>query len=299
MATVLTITANPLLDHLTEARLELGKVTRVARFTPLAGGKGLNVARVLARHGHRVLAAGFAGGPGGALIADLIAADGVEPCLTATAARTRIGFQASAPQRGTTALLEDGVPISAEECGALLRQVRSLLTGTALVVVGGSVPDASTCSGLYRQILDACATAGVPCWVDAYGPAMDEALAGAHPPLLAKPNRQEYGKGRKWLACRELHLTDGGAEVKVRHPDGRYRVIPPTVVELNPVGSGDCYIAGLAHARLNGAALPDQLRYAAAAGAANAARADVARIGPQDIEPLLDGVELIPLGEQS
>lgn len=295
MATILTLTANPLIDHLAASRIEAGAVNRVGHFVPLAGGKGLNMGRVLARHGHRVIATGFAGGPTGQLLADLTAADGMEPAFVATAARSRIGFIAIDPERGgTTAVLENGCAITPAEMGSMMLRFRALLTGIDLVIVGGSVPH-ENCNGLYRQVLDACALAKIPCWVDSYGVAMDEALAGVHPPALAKPNKQEYGKGRRWLPCRELHLTDGANEIKVRHPHGRFRIIPPTVKQLNQVGSGDCYLAALAHARLANLSIEEQLRYAAAAGAANAARVDIARISPADIEALVDQVQITTL----
>jgi fructose-1-phosphate kinase PfkB-like protein len=299
MATIVTLTANPLLDHLAEARIAPGRIARVEAFTPVAGGKGTNMGRVLARHGHRVIAAGFAGGESGRQFADLIAADGLEPALTPTAARTRIGFICldQGDARGNTSVMEGGFAVTSEELGALVTQMRRLVIGADLCLVGGSVPDPS-CAPLYRLVLEVCHQAGVPCWIDAYGPAMDQALAAAHPPELAKPNREEYGAdGRPWLACRELHLSDGPREVHVRHPQGRFRVAPPTLEECNPVGSGDCYLAALAHARLAGWPLAEQLRYAAAAGAANAARADVARIGPADIEPWRERVTITPAPE--
>ncbi len=295
MSAILTITANTMLDHLSRARVEPGAVTRIERFEAAAGGKGLNVGRVLARHGHRVVASGFAGGTSGALLTDLVARDGMEPAFVATAARTRIGFLCIDDARGgNTSVLEGGFAVDAAEIGALVTHTRRLLAGMDLCIVGGSVPD-PTCNDLFRLILDACHQARVPCWIDAYGPAMDAALAAAHPPGLAKPNRQEYGEdGRHWLGCPELHLTDGAASIHVRHPEGRFRVTPPTVRQVNPVGSGDCYLAALAHARLSGQTLEQQLRYAAAAGAANAMRADVARIGPADIAALVDGVVVAP-----
>jgi fructose-1-phosphate kinase PfkB-like protein len=298
MATILTLTANPLVDHLATGRIAAGEVNRIGRFATIAGGKGLNMGRVLARHGHRVIASGFAGGAEGRLLATLTAADGMEPAFIETAARTRIGFITVDPETGHgTSALEHGSEVTPAEVGALMQHLRDLLSGVELVLVGGSVPHES-CNGLYRQVLDACAVAGVPCWVDAYGAAMDEALGGANPPALGKPNKQEYGAGgRRWLPCRELHLSDGANEVKVRHPEGRFRIVPPTVVARNPVGSGDCYLAGLAHARLSGMALEDQLRYAAAAGAANAARVDIARIAPGDIRALVDGVRILPASE--
>ncbi len=287
---IVTVTANPLLDHLAEGAPAPGGIRRVDAFVPTAGGKGLNVARVLARHGHRVLACGFAGGRSGEHLAELVAADGVEPAFTAVAAATRVGFQLI-DGASVSAVMARGFPVTASECGSLLSRVRSLLGAARLVLIGGSTCH-SAADGLYRQLADACAHAGVPCWIDAYGPAMAAALAGAHPPALGKPNREEYAAlGEKtWLACRELHVTDGAEPVRVLHPEGRLRVTPPRVRERNATGSGDCYLAGLAHARLAGMPLEQQCRYAAAAGAANSARADVAAIAPEDIAALLDQV---------
>lgn len=294
MATVLTITANPLLDHLADTAVIPGKVQRVDRFITVAGGKGLNVARVLARHGHRVLAGGFLGGATGEQIAQLVSADGIECSFTPIRAATRVGFLLTDPAvGGTTSVMENGPEITDSEIGALVAHIRARLHEVELVIVSGGVPSAS-CNDLYRIILDLCHQSGVPCWIDGYGPAMDAALAGSHPPALVKPNRQEYGEDRrKWMVAGELHLSDGAGELHVLTPQGSFRVVPPKVFEMNPIGCGDCYVAALAHARLTGMSMIDQLRYAAAAGAANAARRDVARIGPEDIAKLTDLVAIL------
>ena len=305
MATILTITANPLLDHLAEVALTIGRVHRIKRFAPIAGGKGLNVARVLARHGHRVLAAGFLGGSAGEQIIDLVSADGVEPAFTPISGNTRVGFLLTDPtpgpdpttrkkskRSGPTSVMENGPDISAGEIAALVAGVRERLRDVDLVIISGGVPSPN-CGELYRLLLDVCAVAQVTCWVDGYGSAMDAALAGVHPPALVKPNRDEYGDdGRRWVVAGEIHLSDGGGEMNIRTPQGRFRVIPPPIHEVNPIGSGDCYVAALAHARLTGLDLISQLRYASAAGAANAARADVAGIGPADIVRLVDLVQV-------
>lgn len=289
MATVLVVTPNTMLDHLAHAGFARGAVNRVAAFTAIAGGKGLNVGRVLARHGHHVIACGFAGGESGRELAALVSNDGLDSAFTPTAARTRIGFAVSDPDGSTSAAIEDGFVVTPAECTALVRAVEERLSACDLLIGSGSIPHPA-CTSLWRLILAVADHAGVPCWIDSYGDAMQEALTCGHPPAVAKPNRQEYGNGRAWLACPELHLTDGGKGLRIRHPQGRWRVTPPHIAERNPIGSGDCYLAGLAHARLSGLALIDQWRYAAAAGAANAARADIARIGPADITPLLDRV---------
>jgi fructose-1-phosphate kinase PfkB-like protein len=290
MATVLTLTANTLVDFLTEAPLEKGQVNRTSGFRAVAGGKGVNVGRVLALHGHRVLAAGFAGGWSGAWLDELVRADGMEPLLVPTMARTRMGFQVVEPEGQSTALLERGFAVAPDEVEQLVERVAARLPEVALALIGGSVPDAR-CERLFVEVVRLCHARGIPCWIDSYGPAMARALASDPPPALAKPNRAEYAAD-DFAACPEVHLTDGPNPVEVRAPEGRYRVWPPRIRERNPVGSGDCYLAGLAHARLAGWPLEEQLRYAAAAGAANAAAGTVGRVRPEEVLGLVAGVRV-------
>lgn len=291
MARVLTVTANPLLDFLGRGPVISGRIQRLDSFTPTVGGKGLNMARVLASHGHEVLAGGFIGGALGDVLAGLVAADGVTPAFTRVPGATRIGFQMIDPQ-GNTSVMERGVPVTVEDGQRLLATTRQQLSGCALLIIGGAPPAGG--EDLYAALATVAAEAGVPCWIDAYGPALARALAGDHPPALVKPNREEFATDTHWDRAAELHLSDGPGMVRVRSPWGDFQVVPPDIIEVNPVGSGDCYVAALAHARLVGWPLVDQLRYAAAAGAANALRVDVAMIGPAEITALAPHVTVAP-----
>jgi fructose-1-phosphate kinase PfkB-like protein len=294
MATVLTLTANTLLDGLATGPALRGRVNRVDRFNWVAGGKGINVGRVLARFGHRVVAAGFAGGWSGAELTSIVAADGMEPLLVETHARTRIGFQldgASDP----IAFVENGFAVTPDELSRLVSCVRTRLGEVDLVLISGSVPDPS-CESLYVEVLGACARCSVPCWIDSYGPALARALACNDMPALAKANREEFGSGHGWDRCPETHLTDGPRDIRVRISTTRWIVRPPLVSEKSAIGSGDCYFAALAHGRLTGLADEVALKWAAAAGAANAALGAAAHVGPDDIAPWVDSVLVIPEG---
>jgi fructose-1-phosphate kinase PfkB-like protein len=292
VATVVTVTANPLLNFICEHRVEAGTVNRVPGCAVSAEGKGVNVARLMVAHGHHAIACGFAGGHTGALLTDTVAASGVAVAFTPTASRLRVGFQATpADDDHPTTLLEHGFALTEAECAHLLDTVSAHLSQADLVIASGSVPD-PIADGLYVELLARCAAAKVPCWIDAYGPAMDAAVRCPNPPAVSKPNRQEYGSSAHWDRVREVHLSDGGAGVEVHHPDGRFKVHPAPVTQVNPVGSGDCYLAGLAHGRLSNWPLERQLRYAAAAGAANAARSDVAMIAPAEAEALVASVQI-------
>ena len=61
----------------------------------------------------------------------------------------------------------------------------------------------------------------------------------------------------------------------------------PKIRTVNPVGSGDSFVAGYLYAQLRGANEYQSLVYACAAGAANAAEFRAARVGKQEIENLL------------
>lgn len=292
-AKILIINTNPLLNLVHAGSVVPGRINRVASMAMHAEGKGVNVARVLARLGHAVILTGFAGGHSGAWLRDLVRAEGIEDAFVGSAAPVRVGFMASCDQQDhPTTVLPNGFPVTPEECTALSRRVIDLLGRVRLVIISGSVPD-PVANSLYAEILALAHAAGIPCWLDAHGLALDRALAGSHPPALAKPNREEYEQSRHWGGVEELHITDGGGPIEVRLRQGdRWRARPPVLQQVNPVGSGDCYVAGLAHGWLHGWSVEQRLRFASAAGAANALRQDVALITRDGIAALLDQVRV-------
>lgn len=296
---VVVVNPNPLLNLVYPGAFTPGAVNRVPAMALHAEGKGVNVARVLARHGRRVALVGFAGGHSGAWLRELIRAEGIADACVATAAPVRVGFMASSEDdRHPTTVFPAGFPVTVAECRALLDQVAGLLDAVRLVVASGSVPHPAA-DDVYAGLLDLCRTREVPCWLDAYGTAMERGLQGAVPPDLCKPNREEFANSPHWHRAGELHITDGAGPIEIESKaEGRWRVVPPEIRQVNPIGSGDCYVAGLAHGWLGGMSMVDRLRYAAAAGASNALRQDVAMIGPDDIAPLLDCVTVEGLGSR-
>ena len=289
----LIINTNPLLNLVHHGDFVPDIINRVEALAMHAEGKGVNVARVLARMGHPVILTGFAGGHSGAWLRDLVRQEGIGDVFVETSAPVRVGFMASSPsQDHPTTVLPNGFPVTSDDCTRLVEKVAGLLQKSRLVIISGSVPDPAA-NGVYAEILELCERAGIPCWLDAHGPALIQALGSGHPPLLAKPNREEYAQADQWHQVRELHITDGGGPVEVNLAGAeRWRVTPPLIQQRNPVGCGDCYVAGLAHGWLLGWPIEEQFRVASAAGAANALRADVAMITPGEIEALLGSVTI-------
>lgn len=290
----LIINANPLLNLLHHGPIQVGTINRVPSLEAHAEGKGVNVARVLTRLGQKVLVTGFAGGRSGAWLKEVVLREGLEEHFVETEAPLRMGFMAASEHSGPpTSVLAEGFPLTLHESEMLMKVVeRSLASGVRLVIISGSVPDPRF-AHLYPAILEAAAQKNIPCWLDAHGEGLVQALQSKHPPALAKPNREEFLESRDWGHIPEVHVTDGDKPVEVLI-EGRptYRIEPPFLTEINPIGCGDCYLAGLAMGFLEGWEAERRYRFASACGAANARRHDVAQISQGEVDAILDRVTL-------
>ena len=66
-----------------------------------------------------------------------------------------------------------------------------------------------------------------------------------------------------------------------------YRLTPPEIVAVNPIGSGDSLGAGFLVARQRGASVPEAVRYGTACAAANCLTPTSGVVVPADVERLL------------
>jgi len=290
---VLVINANPLLNVVYPGTIHTGEINRVPFLEMHAEGKGVNVARVLSRFGHPVTVSGFAGGHSGAWLRDLIRLDSVEDAFIDTRQPLRVGFMGgSSRQDHPTSVLPQGFRVTVEECDQLIHLVRQKLSSHRLMIISGSVPSPEA-NMLYIKLIKMAQSFDIPCWLDVHGSALDITLGSGIAPDLCKPNLEEWGESTHWGSVPELHITDGSQPVRISsRTEGHWTVAPPNIQQVNPIGCGDCYLAGLAHGWLEGYCMEGRLRIASAAGAANALRTDVAMISPEDVEPLLDQVSI-------
>jgi len=261
-----------------------GKVSRVERELSTAGGKGLNVARVLRQLGHAdVAATGFIGGYNGQYIATRTREAGIRPEFVEVEGESRVCLNVIDGQDGSsTELLEPG-PTIGEESLALFKERFVLLSReSAIVAISGSLPRGVP-AGFYAELVGLAREAGAEALLDTSGEAL--ALGSAALPSFVKPNEDEIAAllpgeqardlraGLSALAARGLPCvvaTLGGAGA-VAAVDGRlYRVRVPEIAPVNTVGSGDAFVAGYAFGRARGWTAEDCLKHAAAAGSANA-----------------------------
>ncbi|MFZ5869081.1 MAG: 1-phosphofructokinase family hexose kinase [Actinomycetota bacterium] len=287
---IVTVTANPALDVTYRVdTVRPGQVHRVADVTERAGGKGINVARVLHALAQEVVATGVGGGLTGARVVRELAAEGIRADLVRALPDVRRTLVVQADDGSTTSFWEPGHRPASPEVAArqLVDRVHSLLrAGAAGLVVSGSLAPGLPAS-LPAKLAELGAAAGVPAVVDADGEPLHLAAHGGHAVLT--PNREELGRldggpvgSVAEVAAAAARVRAGGARAVVATlgadgmlastPDGTWVARPVEALRGNPTGAGDAAAAAVVLGLAAGADWPSLLRDAVALSAAAVAR---------------------------
>lgn len=296
---ILTVTLNAALDitHRVD-RLRPHASNRVSSATQRAGGKGVNVARVLHALGERTAVTGLAGGPTGAAMRADLAAAGITDHLVPIGGESRRTV-AVVDDRDTTILLEPGPRVTSAEWARFTRRYRELLGGARAVVLSGSLPPGVPADA-YGVLVALARAAGVPVLLDADGEALLAALAEG--PDVVKPNVHELAAvtGGADPVAGAATLTAAGARAVVvslgpegllaHTPAGVWRARPPAPVAGNPTGAGDAAVAALALGLIAGQSWPERLVAAVALSAAAVAAPLAGDFDPAVRRTLLDTV---------
>lgn len=299
---ILTVTPNPALDLTYHVdRLTLGDTHRVGTPHAQAGGKGLNVARVLHQVGGRVHAILPVGGAIGRAITDELTRAGIPHTTIPVAAQTRRTVTIVDGKAADHAVLsESGTPLSETELAAVHATVARQVGQARCLVIAGSLPP-QTPESLYAALIDLARSQGTPTVVDATGSALRAAArAGAD---LLKPNRAELaaatGVDDPLVGATAL-IAAGAAAIAVSlGPDGllivterrALRAFLPKPLRGNPCGAGDAAVAAMAQALVERCDLTELARRAVAWSAA-AVLAPVAGVLAPEYRNLGDQVVL-------
>ncbi|UYB40567.1 1-phosphofructokinase family hexose kinase [Streptomyces sp. Je 1-4] len=276
---ILTVTLNAALDITYRVpRLHPHTTNRITEVSERPGGKGLNVARVLAALGHRTVATGFAGGGTGAALRALLAETEVADALVPVGGATRRTVAvADAATGDTTQLNEPGPVVSPAEWDTFLGTYRELLAEARAVALCGSLPPGVPVD-VYARLTRAARSAGVPVLLDTSGEPLRRGLAAR--PDLAKPNADELaaltGSTEPLRAARDARRRGAHAVAASLGPDGMlavtadgaWQAAPPRRIAGNPTGAGDSAVAGLLSGLVEELPWPDRLTRAVALSAA-------------------------------
>jgi len=300
---ILCLGPNPAIDRtFIIPGFQAGVIYRPERKIVTGGGKGMNVARAVRRLGGESLCAGFVGGHEGRYMAQLVEQEGLPSRWTWIEGDTRTCTIVADPEAGQASVFNEfGPTVTADDWRRLQADMLAAAPELDMFCISGSLPLESPIES-YQALIRALAETGKPVWVDTSGKSLRAAMALQG--IGIKVNGEEAGEilrrdiadvesaadaageiGQKTGSPVVLTLGADGA-VLVDH-SGRWHAKPPPIRPVNAVASGDSFLAGLVVALNQGKPASEALRWAVAAGTANALNVGGAQIRMEDFQRMV------------
>lgn len=285
---IYTVTLNPSIDYIVRLEsLALGSVNRMESDDKYAGGKGINVSRILKRLDIANTATGFIGGFTGRFVKEGLVDEGIATNFVEVADDTRINVKIKAGEE--TEINGAGPTISVEKL-AELEAILAGLTSQDTVVFAGSAPS-SLGNKVYNTLIPIAKKAGAEVICDFEGQTLLDSLA--HEPLLVKPNNHELADifgvelnslseiekyAREILAkgAKNVIISMAGDGALLVTPEAAYFAKPIKGQVKNSVGAGDSMVAGFTGEFVKSADPVEALKWGVACGTATTFSDDLA-----------------------
>lgn len=262
---IVTVTLNPAVDkNLKTSRVIMGSVNRMEEATNVAGGKGINVAKVLKQYDYDVKAIGFLGGYQGAFIEDTLNEMGINNSFTKVSGETRTSTNVISEDGYVTEFLEPGPQITEAELDAFISSFKKEIENAQIVVISGSIP-MGVPSAIYATLTQIANEMKVKVLLDSSGESLKKGMY--EHPFMIKPNLKELESimGRRINGMHEINeaarsIVELGVQnvcVSMGNKGILYAykksdtiesiyVPAPKVKVINTVGSGDSAVAAFA-----------------------------------------------------
>lgn len=285
---IYTVTLNPSIDFIVRLdHLELGSVNRMTSDDKFAGGKGINVSRILQRLDVDNTATGFIGGFTGRFVEDGLTAEGIKANFVQVSEDTRINVKIKAGEE--TEINGTGPKISDEK----LEELKAILAGLSsedTVVFAGSAPS-SLGNQVYNTLIPIAKKAGAEVVCDFEGQTLLDSLN--YQPLLVKPNNHELADifgvelnglediekyAREILAkgAKNVIISMAGDGALLVTPEAAYFAKPIKGTVKNSVGAGDSMVAGFTGEYVKSGDPIEALKWGVACGTATTLSDDLA-----------------------
>lgn len=253
---IYTVTLNPSIDYIVRLdKVNVGSVNRMESDDKFAGGKGINVSRVLKRLGIDNTATGFIGGFTGKFITDTLENEAIATNFVQVLEDTRINVKIKADAE--TEINGPGPEISSQKLEELEKFLSSLTSEDTVVFAGSSPKNLGNI--VYKELIGLTRKTGAQVVCDFEGQTLLDSLE--FEPLLVKPNNHELGDifGVKLESLDQIEsyarqILDKGAQHVIISMagdgallvtrDGAYFAKPIKGDVKNSVGAGDSMVAG-------------------------------------------------------
>ena len=295
------------IDGFTAGEVYPGQTARVS-----AGGKGVNVARVLSQLGEAPRLYAMLGETGGeAIRVEMEKRCACHFVTVPGACRTTVNVMDRASGRETV-ISEAGPRAEKEHVDALLGELEASVSAGDIVCCSGSILPGAP-ADIYAQVSRLCEKKGARCALDCNASGLKASLSGARY-ALGKPNESELAQvlgaprtqdprevvslARRLLPPYDALLVSLGARggVLVR-AETSLAANAPRVTARSTVGCGDASFAGALYALAKGLGGAQTLRLAMACGAANAEGGIPGSVDPEAVAHLAGQIEVRALGD--
>ena len=282
---IVTVTLTPALDKTAIIPgFQIDKVNRIQSFRVDAGGKGINVSKVIAALGGESVATGILGGATGRAIESSLKEQGLATAFIFVPQETRTNLKILDPEKGTfTDINEPGSPIAPDVPERVFDMVKHHVGRGDVVVLAGKTPPGVS-PELFAEWTSALRRKGVRVCLDADRQVLRAGVAAG--PDIIKPNREELSsavdhelatlddvvEAAKRLSKNDIGLVavslgaDGAVFV---HGDEVIRAEGLKVPVRSTVGAGDAMMGALALGIATDTPLEEACRTAMAVSAAS------------------------------
>lgn len=298
-----TVTLNPALDRtLWVEKIRPDDSNRIVREDRYAGGKGIDVSRVLTTLGIENRALGFVGGFTGDELEGRLLNEGIACDFVRIAGETRTNIVINDQQAGRQMIFNaEGPEIEPHELMHLMHKVETLKQPD-IVVISGSLPRQIN-PEIYRKIIEIARDKGARVVLDTDGEALKVGLRAC--PDIIKPNIHELERlvdrslesiEQILQAARSIQkqgvdtvlVSMGKKGMLSVGPEQAWRATPPDVEIVNTIGAGDSSVAGYVYGLVGGFEMKKTLACAVAAGAATVMRPGTALCTREDFSRLIE-----------
>ena len=287
---IYTVTLNPSIDYIVRLdAVEVGQVNRMESDDKYAGGKGINVSRMLKRLAIDNTATGFIGGFTGRFITEELEKEGISTVFVPVSQDTRINVKIKADQE--TEINGAGPVISEQELKDLKSQLAHL-TADDVVVFAGSAPS-NLGNQVYKELLPIAKEAGAAIVCDFEGQTLLDSLG--YQPLLVKPNNHEleaifdvtlktlddietYARKILEMGAQNALISMAGDGALLVTENAAYFAKPIKGQVKNSVGAGDSMVAGFTGELVKSGDALEALKWGVACGTATTFSDDLANI---------------------
>ena len=304
---IITLTPNTGIDFtLKLASFHLNSTIRALDSAWGMGGKATDASWTLGKLGVPTRALGFAAGPNGARMENMLRERGVQTDFVWVDGESRLNVIVVIAGEGQSTITSSSLKVSPGQFHELLIRYRKALEDASCVVMGGSLPYGVPVE-FYSEAISQAHQRDVPVIFDSSGPSL---LAGIKSrPDVIKPNLTELGEllgsvpsSRKEVekAAKRLHDEYGSNVIITLGSEGAIAVfgegtcfIHPLSIEVESVaGAGDGVLAGMALAYLRNESFEYGLRHGFALAGAILKTLPTADFQVEDYENLLSQIQV-------